>query len=164
MYVVRNTLNAAADIQRNWSAWIGQDAETREALIDMLLDAGDISVEPSWFGLRRRDLPTDYDTNDIYQAADVADWDEFLAVVVENADVDIRYNDAWGRWQHVHHDGLSCYALTAETESEAVEQATAGTFPWHGFGDCTVGTVRVVRQITDTLWLFECDAVTREDC
>ena len=77
---------------------------------------------------------------------------------------DVRLNEAWGRWQIVHHDGLSCYALDAEDEAEAVAEATekADHLDWFGFGDCTVGTVRLVARINETLCVFECHDVTGE--
>lgn len=85
----------------------------------------------------------------------------------EHEAFDVRFNESYGRWMHVHHEGLSAWLLDAETETEAWTEAREGAaqdrFPWYGFGVATVGTVRLVGHVADTLYLFECDDVTEEE-
>lgn len=156
MYIVRNTFTPTDDIQRNWSAWIGGAWDSRDEAMEALMDDRQFQVQPSWFGLKRRDLPDDWEIDDLWRATGLA-FPDFLAVVAANADVDVRFNVAYGKWQHVHHDGLSCYALQAETEAEAWQEARTGEFPWFGFGDCTIGTVRYVGHVREDMHLFWCE-------
>jgi hypothetical protein len=160
-YVVRNTFTPIADIERNWSAWIGGAWDSRAEAIEALMDEGAFKVEPAWFGLRHRDLPEDYEVDDLWRATDL-EFARFLAIVSDRAEVDVRFNSAYGKWQHVHHDGLSCYVLDAETEPAAYAEATAGSFPWFGFGDATVGVVRYVGCVREDLHLFWCEDTQSE--
>lgn len=141
-YIVRNTFTPEADIDRNWSAWIGGAWSTEAQALAALAE------ETPLYG-RLMDEGR-------------LDEDEVIERVLASEDFDVRYNAAYGKWQHVHHDGLSCYALEAETEAEAWIEAEAGEFPWYGFGRSTVGQVRLVGHVRDDLYLFWCDDTTPE--
>lgn len=136
-YVVRHTFSPDYDIQRNWSGWIGGAWDSYESAIQ------DLSEESPLFGSLR--------DNEKYE--NLSD-EELLEVVAEREQFDVRYNEAYGKWQHVHHDGLSCFELEAETEEEAIAEAEAREFEWHGFGRSTSGEVRLIKKITNTLYLF----------
>lgn len=145
-YVVRNTFSPDYDVERNWSAWIGGDwATEEEALADL--------AEQS---------PLYNDYLDRYPGLDE---DEIIAKIIDQEDFDVRYNAAYGRWQHVHHEGLSCYELNADTEEEAWIEARSGEFPWHGFGRSTCGAVRLLGRVRDggDLYLYWCEDTTMED-
>lgn len=143
-YVVRHTTNPTYDVQRNWSAWMSDGWATEdEAQRDIA------RLSPRYQSYADRFV----DDND----------DEVVARVIEDdGPADVRYHEANRRWYHVHHEGLSCYVLTAETEAEAWDEARGGDYDWTGFGEATVGSVRLVGQVGETLHLFECDAVTDE--
>jgi hypothetical protein len=142
-YVVRNTFSPQYDVTRNWSAWIGGNWDSIEkAYEDIADDNGDL------FRLAERypDL----------------DEDEIVEMLLEKDAYDVRWNEAYQKYQHVHHDGLSCWKLEAESETEAITEAQNGVFEWHGFGESTCGNIRLVRHIKDNLYLYECDDTTPE--
>jgi hypothetical protein len=89
-YVVRNTFSPDYDIRRNWSAWMDGVWDSREeALYDLAEES------PTFSKLQERYSPLD--DNEIIQK------------VIEQKDFDVRYNEVYKKWQHVHHEGLSCY-------------------------------------------------------
>jgi hypothetical protein len=151
MYVARYSFNPEYDAVRNWSAWIGVEGETPE---DVALQIADVVDHPSML------------TDETGERVFWEDAPEALKVewVLDNED--IRYHEAAGKWMHVHHEGLSCWSLDAETLDEAIEEARekdeSGEIEWGGFGQCTVGNVKYVASVNDTLHIFECDYVTSE--
>ena len=66
-----------------------------------------------------------------------------------------------------HRDGLSCWRLNASTESEAIAEARraclAGEIEPSGFGDVTVGCVKLVAKLDvsdsedNSLCVFSCE-------
>lgn len=69
-----------------------------------------------------------------------------------------------GAWRPFHHSGLSCWELSAETESEALQEAATANIEWAGFGQRTIGTIRLVGKVegvTD-LYVFECEDIADE--
>lgn len=143
-YVIRNTMTPEYDIERNWSAWIYGAWDTEAQALQSL--AEDSALYDDY-----RDRYPDLEGSEI------------LEKIIDTAQYDVRYNKAYGKWQHVHHEGLSCYELEAETEEEAQIEAQTTEAPWHGFGETTCGKVRLICHIRDSLYLFECDDTWTED-
>lgn len=177
-YVVRHTMSPQYDIQRNWSAWIGAYADTAYDLVRFCIpESASICRDLAravGVDYKRVDDGDITSISDLWEWSDIEDEDEFKNLVVEHCNLDLRFNEAWGKWQLCHHEGLSCYNLetededgeySEETAADAIVEATkkAETFPWHGFGHQTVGAVRYIVQISDTLHLFWCEDVCRED-
>lgn len=73
-------------------------------------------------------------------------------------------------WRPFHHYGLSCWALSATTEEEAIEEAKNAKISWGGFGQRTMGNVELVATISDTgdiekdgvLRVFKCEDAQNE--
>jgi len=151
MYVARYSFNPEYDARRNWSAWIGVGGDTPEAVALQIADV------------------VDHPETLVDETGECIDWsdasDEMKIAYVLEAE-DIRYHEVAGRWMHVHHTGLSCWSLDAETLEEAIEEARAldacGEIEWGGFGQCTGGKVKYVASVNETLHIFECDYVTSE--
>lgn len=143
-YVVRNTFTPEYDIERNWSAWIGGAWDTEDQALHDLAEESPLysKYQDHYYGR--------------------LDEQEIIEKIIEQEQFDVRFNRAYGKWQHVHHDGLSCYELAAETEEEAWEEARSGEFPWFGFGRSTRGKVKLVGQVAGDLYLFWCEDTTTE--
>lgn len=146
-FLVRNTFSPEYDVTRNWSAWIGGawNSET-EAILDIADHCGVLS-----------DYQERYD--------DLSD-EELAEKIQDRESYDIRWNEAYRKFQHVHHEGLAGFALEAETEAEALAEALAGAandrYQWFGFADQTHGKVRLVQQIASDIYLYECDDTSKE--
>jgi len=151
MFVARYSFNPEYDAIRNWSAWIGVEGETPEAVARLIAD---VIEHPSVL------------TDETGERIDWEDAPEALKIAYVLDNEDIRYHEAAGKWMHVHHTGLSCWRLDAETPEEAIEEArtldACGEIDWSGFGDCTVGNVKYVASVSDVLHIFECEHVTSE--
>lgn len=93
-------------------------------------------------------------------------YDGIIEVGGDPDRADIRFDEYEGLYRLVHHDGLSCWELEAETIEDAIEEArrldNAGSIVWGGFGYQTHGDVRVIAQVHDDLYIFECDYTTQE--
>jgi len=160
MLVARFTFTPEKDIERGWSGWIGEDWPSfEEAAIELLATYTEIDEDvlddlweewqdPDWHSWHHRDLDS---------------YDEFLQDLLEENEIEVSFNEAWKRWQHVHHAGLSCWALEASTFEEAVEEAK-GSAQWHGFGDATEGRVKYLGPVEGeaNLHIFECESVSPE--
>jgi hypothetical protein len=167
-YVVRNTYNPEYDVIRNWSAWIGHTNKDLYSLVDSCVpDVTSISraicnrVGAEWETFQ----DGGYNLSDLWNYCSIEDRDEFETIIKENydeLDLDIRFHEFAQEYMLVHHDGLSCYTLEAETEEEAVKEVqdklknNIMAFPWCGFGDTTEGSVKFVMSICETLHIFEC--------
>ena len=152
MYVARYSFNPKYDADRNWSAWIGIEGCSAE---DVALQIADVVSHPPAL--------VDWATDECFS------WDDApeglkVTYVLENED--IRYHEGARKWMHVHHEGLSCWRLDAETLEDAIEEAreldSRGEIEWAGFGYATVGNVTYVASVSETLHIFECDYVTSE--
>jgi hypothetical protein len=87
--------------------------------------------------------------------------DEMLEAAEEN---NLCQDPHTGAWRPFHHAGLSCWALEAETEADAmIEAAAIHDNAWGGFGQRTIGKVRLVGKVRDALYLFECEDAASED-
>ena len=151
MFVARYSFNPEYDARRNWSAWIGVEGDTPEAVARLIAD---VVEHPSTL------------TDETGERVDWEDAPEALKIAYVLDNEDIRYHEVAGKWMHVHHAGLSCWSLDAETLDEAVEEArekdARGEIEWGGFGQCTVGKVKYVASISGVLHIFACDYVTSE--
>jgi len=152
MYVARYSFNPEYDADRNWSAWIGIDGSSAE---DVALQIADVVQHPPAL--------FDSETGEYYAWEDAPEWMKIDYVLKHE---DIRYHEIARRWMHVHHEGLSCWRLDAETLDEAVEEARVkdarGEIEWGGFGFATIGAVKYVASVSETLHIFECNHVTSE--
>lgn len=159
MYVARFTKSPEYDTKRNWSAWIGGAWDSKEdAVIELLNGAGIDSdeIEAAWENWQDEEWRT-------WHHRDHSDYSSFLSDMADTNGIDIRYNSVYAKWQHVHHDGLSCWRLAASSLEDAIVEAQTAKLAWHGFGDTTSGNVRHVSStsIAD-LHIFECDEVWTE--
>lgn len=151
-YVARFTFDPQYDIQRNWSAWWMQWDSEKMALRDELESAG-------------------IDATEAYeQAIEAGRIDEettlidFMRNLAEREGIDIRYHNGAGKWMKVHHEGLSCFALEADNDADALAEAATAKLDWAGFGMATVGNVRHVGAVEGVanLHVFVCDRVIQE--
>ncbi len=141
-YVVRVTLDPAADIARGWSGWQGM-------VYDSLADAAE-------------DLIADLD--EIWESSSFEDYGDFCVDQLHRQGLDVRMDEPLGKWRLVHHGGLSCYALDTEDEQEAWELARAGRWDGTGEAEYTIGEVRWIGEV-DPEWhlhLFACERTGRE--
>ena len=148
MYVARYTFDPKYDARRRWTGYISPQGETPEALAEKLLD------------LRMVTLP-----QRLWDAWEMGQRDEAIAYVLEHED--IRYHEGAEQWLLVHNPrGLSCWPLEAETVEEAIAEARAldadGRIEWCGWGHVTIGDVRHVAAVSDTLHIFAVDDTMRE--
>lgn len=156
MFVARFTFSPEYDVQRNWSGWMGVDFATEleayEFVAEHNIDSD--TLNEKWEKWQDEDHAT-------WHHRDHSNRLDFLQDVVN---VDIRYNEVWGRWQIVHHNGLSCFSLDAETVEDAVSEAKTSNFGWFGFGQSTEGKVKYVCPVdgVDYLHIFECEYASNE--
>lgn len=143
VFVARYTNDPQADLERGWSAYMGlQAVSPRQYVAKFVWD----------------DVPADFDD---MTDAEIVDW-------LSDLGIDLRYNAAIALWCSVHHDGLSCWALDAETPEAAIAEAQAaareGQISWSGFGQATVGKVLYVTSVPgiENLHIFECEGTEGE--
>jgi hypothetical protein len=102
----------------------------------------------------------------------------FFSFMDEHPEIDpdsvpVCYHAIHKVWVVVHHrDGLSCWRLKASTEAEAIAEArqacVAGKIERAGFGDVTVGHVKLVAKLDvrdsggNPLCVFSCNATDPE--
>lgn len=109
-----------------------------------------------------RGLGGDREFDDLWQDAPESDYQEFLARMAD--ELDVRFDDAANEWCGVHHDGLSCFVVQQDGDSDedvanAIRHYTS--LPPTGEGHYTIGAVRVVEKLHDDGWgswyLLECE-------
>lgn len=162
MFVARFTDNPEHDIERGWSAYFMDfTTDLKEALetTGCYLDDETVSkTQAKWI----RTYGEMYEDDATFLADYLAD----LAV-----QQNLRQDPHSGAWRPFHHDGLSCWALDATTAEDALaEAATRDDIDWGGFGQCTVGKVRLVGKVPpvgdalkdEFLYVFECEDVMNE--
>lgn len=144
MYVARYTKNAEGDAQRGWSGWGCGYWSTLQDFASEWLEAT---------------LFEAYDVSSVYDLTDEQ--------IEQINPYEMAFDEQFQSWRIFHHDGLSCWALYAETPEEAVAEArdleAASEIGNGGFGYAASGNLRVVAQVHADLWIFECDYVTEED-
>lgn len=142
-------MNIEGDLKRGWSAWMGR-AATLKNLVE-----NDASIDENDLAERWEEYQD--------ECGD-ADYDEFLYSYCENHRKDFvpmfdEFAPTGYQWCWWHHDGLSCYRLDAENETDAL----AGAAQWDtsgfagGFGSATQGKVRLVATLENYWHLLECD-------
>ena len=52
-----------------------------------------------------------------------------------------------GGFALVHHDGLSCYVLESTEVESAIEEVKASTHSGDGYGEVTIGKVKVLKSV-----------------
>ena len=143
VYVARFTNNPEADIQRGWSAFMGERGNLWSAADMVMTQHG-------------------YDTND-YETED-----EILEVL-EEIGVEFRQYPENGEWAQFHHEGLSCWPLNATTTDDAICEAIAlannKKIEWAGFGSATEGKVEYICPVSgiENLHIFSCEDICGED-
>lgn len=147
-YVIRTTRNPEYDIQRNWSAWMGDGYGSEiSAIEDVLLLVAGVDAQDAFDAQERED-----------------DYETFLRDLANRHDVDVRYHEIAQRWMHVHHDGLSVYVLDADTEVEARAAAATHGAHFSGDGQRTIGTVEYLGVVNpdENIHLFRCEDWAKE--
>lgn len=89
--------------------------------------------------------------------------------VLKGCKVDIReFPEFPGSFGCVHHEGLSCYYLEAENVEDALKEVRANQSKFNGcgYGDYTVGNVRLLKSISKEEWGSDRDMhiLEVEDC
>jgi hypothetical protein len=148
IYVARFTQTPHEDIQRGWSAWMG--------------DRGDLwTVADREFSQVVEDGQC-LDTNDFETEGEILEKAEELGL-------EYRQYPHSGDWAFFHHEGLSCWELEAPSKAEALEEAiglhNSKKIDWSGFGHATEGNVQYVAPVpgVEDLHLFTCEGVSVED-
>lgn len=128
-FVVRFSTNIQNDIERNWSAWMNQRFSSLEAL----------KAESTMY-------ETAYYENDENEEA-----------ALET--LDIRVDPHTNEYCIVHHNGLSCFALEAETTEEAEEEASEFVSSFNGVwdGQLTRGGIELVKDLGNNWYLLEAE-------
>jgi len=150
MYIARFTTQPAADIERGWSGWFGGQYKTR---IEYVIENTSVDVLEA-----------------AYQRSSEEDYDAFLESYAEDHADDevIRFDAQCGAYRVFHHDGLSCWALEAQTEADAIAEArqlaSSGEIQHGSLGQRTHGRVVLVGAVEgiETLYVFWCDSTSAE--
>src|SRR5690606_13826660 len=88
-------------------------------------------------------------------------FDEYLREVVLD-ESNLVWDERFGAYRSFHHHGLSCWALEAETEADALVEAVSASKRSMELAEHTVGAVRIVAEISENVYLLECDAYAHE--
>lgn len=149
MYALRYSPHIHNDIQRGWSAWMGMRFES---YLDLVNTAAEIS---------------EYDYAEWAEAHDLnTDSEETAEAYVDHLGWDTRIDPHTNEVCCVHHNGLSVYALDAETldeaeaEGAALAEALGASF---GFGKATVGAVKVAADLGNNWYVLEVEDMTIEN-
>lgn len=147
-YVVRTSVRINADIARGYSCnRVGYQKPEHS----MLFDGIEAELEAKFPSAESRD---------IREMALERLCGEFLGGLVQD--------DYSGLWFELHHFGLSCYRLEADTKDAALAEAMSQD-PYDGGvsgGDVTVGTVRLIaswRKAGYWMHLLWCEDVRAEN-
>lgn len=157
MYVARFSSDPISDLERGWSGFFGESYDSpeqfvREMFSDELEDDDLIQRQERWI----RTYGSEYEDYDLFLS-------EYCSELAEERG--LCYDKTLGKWRVKHHDGLSCWALEAQTVEEAVREALSrNDVKWGGFGQRTLGKVRLVCAVPniDNLYIFECEDVEDE--
>lgn len=119
-------------------------------------------IERGWSGWMGMDYATLAEAaEELCQEYDLTE-DE-AETLLERRNHDVRWDVNCKRYRAVHHDGLSCYALEADDEAAAWDEArTQATGIPTGEGDMTEGAVSHLGRIADHWHLFRCKSTWTE--
>lgn len=132
-YVVRRTMNPAADLERSWSAWGGEYAEHPLMLsIDEFVDHLDVSYDD--------------------------DASEVAEIINDETSLTIARCPVTGLWASVHHDGLSSYELSSQTLDDAIVEAGAARHTYMTGGCCAVEPLSY-HHVRDDIYVFTCNSI-----
>lgn len=145
VYVARYSTTIEKDIELGFSCWLG-DLGTD---LVSALEIDGFNVEA--LEARYERFGSSYDSFEDYLKAVVLDESHLV------------WDERFGAYRSFHHDGLSVWALDAETEADAttaaMQYATPGAME---LAQYTIGTVRIVAEVAENLYLLECDAYGNE--
>ncbi len=155
MYVARFTENPEEDIQRGWSGYFSPGWATLEEAID---DTASHLIEDDLLEEKQQQWVNTW--GDKYEDYETF-YNGYLEEVAE--ELSITFDEPKQIYRAFHHYGLSCWKLDAATEKEAIKESKERQgIQWGGFGQKTIGDVKMVAQVSDNLWILECDDVENE--
>jgi hypothetical protein len=112
------------------------------------------------------------DASDAYETyvneLDEENVDSRLSIEEWAEENNVVWNPAFEMWQAIHHDGLSCWSLEAQSDFGAMIEAAIlhkeGKIEWAGFGSATKGTLSLVAKVPGIahLYIFECEDIEGE--
>lgn len=76
-------------------------------------------------------------------------------------DSNIVWDERFGAYRTFHHKGLSCWALEADTEADALVEAARDNRSME-LAEYTIGSIRIVAEVKPNLYVLECEAFGRE--
>lgn len=143
VYAARYSTTIEKDIELNFSCWLG--------------DLGtDLVSALEYDGYNQDELEAKYERfSDNYDS-----FEDYLRTsVLPNSTV--VWDERFQAYRSFHHSGLSCWALEAETEAAAVEEARNVVIDMT-LGQQTIGNIRIVAEVSPNLYVLECDAYANE--
>lgn len=161
MYVVRFSNDIQWDIERGYSCWGDLSVRRNDQEMsewDYLDDAE--AVQARWifsYGARFEDF-------EVFKA----EWiEENAAKNAAAMELEWVRDEKYGTWAPFHHDGLSCFALTATDAAAAVAEYCDPIFVADPtLGDRTIGAVEYVRSFEChgmTFHLLQCESAEAEE-
>lgn len=161
VYVVRFSADIEWDIERGFSCW--GDRAVRKTDLDIVQEVGGFWDDDELDSKQQRWVNQ---FSDRYE-----DRSLFLEDLArELAPAGLCRDDKYATWALFHHDGLSCFALTADTPEAAIAEFIAGLGVKFDpmLGDRTVGSIEYVQSFTHEasklpFHLLKCESVEKED-
>lgn len=143
MYVVRYSTTIEADVKLGFSCFTGTVASTAyDALYEDGRDMNELESRFERFGGENETL------------------EDYLKGIVEG-ETDMVYDERFNAYRRFHHSGLSCWTLSASSETDAMSEAAQMT-PDFSDGFATVGSIRIVGQTSENVWVLECESAQKE--
>lgn len=145
MFVARRTMNPQADLARGWSAWNGQYEAHPFSLSDVdnaLMSNDDDAV----------DNYNDENDCDVSENAEAAA--DFCREVL---DINVQRCPVTELYAVRHHDGLSSYAVDADSVESAIEAAKTLKADWLT-GGVTGLRPAAFHHVRDDIYVFECES------
>lgn len=143
VYAARYSTTIEKDIELGFSCYMGD-------LGSDLLSALEID------GYNVEDLEAKYDRF----SANYASFEDFLKTSIL-PDSNLVWDDRFSAYRTFHHTGLSVWAMEAETEAEARVEAARNDRAME-LAQYTIGSIRIVAEVSPNLYLLECDAYGNE--
>lgn len=144
-YVARYSTSIEKDIELGFSCWLGTlGTDVVSALEIDGFNGEELEARYERFG-------SEYDSLEAYLKDAVLD------------ESNIVWDERFGAYRTFHHNGLSCWALEAETEAEATVEAMQYATPGGmELAQYTIGSIRIVAEVAENLYLLECEAYGNE--
>lgn len=142
-YVARYSTSIEKDITLGFSCWLGDHGTDIVSALEIDgFNGEELEARYERFG-------SEYDSFEAY----------LKDVVLDESN--IVWDERFGAYRTFHHNGLSCWALEAETEAEAIEEARNVSMDMT-LAQHTIGSIRIVAEVAENLYLLECDAYGNE--